>query len=104
MDAADRVHLLAVRGRDRRAEALGLDRAGDAIVEAIKATNLDTLTGKVQWGADPALGPISANVCKTPLVGGQWRRNDDNTFNLVVVDNSHAPEIPAGGTMEALPA
>ena len=51
----------------------------------------------------PALGPISANVCKTPLVGGQWRRNDDNTFDLVVVDNSHAPEIPAGGTMEALP-
>ena len=76
----------------------------DAVVEAIKATNLDTLTGKVQWGADPALGPISANVCKTPLVGGQWRRNDDNTFNLVVVDNSHAPNIPAGGTMEALPA
>ncbi len=74
----------------------------DAVLEAIRATNLDTLTGKVQWGADPALGPISANVCKTPLVGGQWRRNDDNSFNLVVVDNSHAPQIPAGGQMEAL--
>jgi branched-chain amino acid transport system substrate-binding protein len=41
-------------------------------------------------------------VCKTPLVGGQWRRKDDGTFDLVVVDNSHAPEIPAGGKMEAL--
>jgi branched-chain amino acid transport system substrate-binding protein len=35
-------------------------------------------------------------------VGGQWRRKDDNTFDLVVVDNSHAPEIPAAGKMEAL--
>jgi branched-chain amino acid transport system substrate-binding protein len=83
-----------------------LKRAGatdpDAVLEAIKATNLDTLTGKVAWGTDTPLGPIGANVCKTPLVGGQWRRKDDNTFDLVVVDNSHAPEIPAGGTMEAL--
>jgi len=74
----------------------------DAILESIRATNLNTLTGNVKWGTDTPLGPIGANVCKTPLVGGQWRRNDDNTFNLVVVDNSHAPEIPAGGTMEAL--
>lgn len=83
-----------------------LKRAGatdpDAVLEAIKSTNLDTLTGKVAWGTDTPLGPIGANVCKTPLVGGQWRRKDDNTFDLVVVDNSHAPEIPAGGTMEAL--
>jgi branched-chain amino acid transport system substrate-binding protein len=83
-----------------------LKRAGstepDAVLGAIKSTNLDTLTGKVAWGTDTPLGPIGANVCKTPLVGGQWRRKDDNTFDLVVVDNSHAPEIPAGGTMEAL--
>ena len=83
-----------------------LKRAGstepDAVLGAIKATNLDTLTGKVKWGTDTPLGPIGANVCKTPLVGGQWRRKDDGTFDLVVVDNSHAPEIPAGGTMEAL--
>jgi branched-chain amino acid transport system substrate-binding protein len=83
-----------------------LKRAGatdpDAVLEAIKATDLDTLTGKVKWGTDTPLGPIGANVCKTPLVGGQWRRKDDGTFELVVVDNSHAPEIPAGGTMEAL--
>lgn len=83
-----------------------LKRAGatdpDAVLAAIKSTNLDTLTGKVAWGTDTPLGPIGANVCKTPLVGGQWRRKDDNTFDLVVVDNSHAPEIPAGGTMEAL--
>ncbi|MEQ1899955.1 MAG: ABC transporter substrate-binding protein [Devosia sp.] len=83
-------------------------RAGDAtdpaaVISAIKATNLDTLTGKVQWGTDTSLGPIAANVCKTPLVGGQWRiRDDKKTFDLVVVDNSHAPNVPAGGKMEPI--
>ncbi len=73
-----------------------------AIIAAIKATNLDTLTGKVQWGKDTDLGPIAANVCKTPLVGGQWRTSDNKTFELVVVDNSHAPEVPAGGKMQPI--
>ncbi len=74
----------------------------DAVLESINATNVDTLTGKVTWSLDTPLGPIGANVCKTPLVGGQWRIKDGGGFDLVVVDNSHAPEIPAGGTMEAL--
>lgn len=75
----------------------------DAVIAAIKATNLDTLTGKVQWGTDTSLGPVAENVCKTPLVGGQWRiRDDKKSFDLVVVDNSHAPNVPAGGKMEAL--
>ncbi|MDO8359522.1 MAG: ABC transporter substrate-binding protein [Devosia sp.] len=74
-----------------------------AIVASIRATDLETLTGKVKWGSDAALGPISENVCKTPLVGGQWRiRDDKKTFDLVVVDNSHAPDVPAGGKMEAI--
>lgn len=82
-------------------------RASDAtdsasIIEAIKATNLDTIIGKVNWGKDKDLGPIAANVSKTPLVGGQWRTKDNKTFELVVVDNSHAPEVPAGGKMELL--
>jgi branched-chain amino acid transport system substrate-binding protein len=42
------------------------------------------------------------NVTKTPLVGGQWRRKEDGTFDLVIVDNKTAPDIPAAGTMEAL--
>jgi branched-chain amino acid transport system substrate-binding protein len=41
-------------------------------------------------------------VTKTPLVGGQWRRKEDGTFDLVIVDNKTAPEIPTAGTMEAL--
>ena len=74
----------------------------DAMAEAIAATDLDTMVGKVAWnGAN--LPPFAAkNVRKTPLVGGQWRRKEDGTFDLVIVDNKTAPDIPTGGTMEAL--
>ena len=62
----------------------------------------NTIVGPVKWdGAN--LPPFAAkNVAKTPLVGGQWRRKDDGKFDLVIVDNQHAPQIPAGGKMEAI--
>ena len=47
---------------------------GDAVAEAIAATDLDTIVGKVAWtgaGLPPFAGK---NVTKTPLVGGKWRR------------------------------
>ncbi len=74
----------------------------DDLVTAIRATSLETMVGKVAFdGAN--LPPFAAqNVCKTPLVGGQWRRKDDGTFDLVIVDNATAPAIPAAGKMEAL--
>jgi branched-chain amino acid transport system substrate-binding protein len=74
----------------------------DAIATAIAATDIDTMVGKVAWKGE-GLPPFAAtNVAKTPLVGGQWRRKDDGTFDLVIVDNQTAPAIPTGGTMEAL--
>lgn len=82
-------------------------RAGDptdraAVVAAIAATKLDTLVGPVTWdGAN--LPPFAQkNVAKTPLVGGQWRLKDGGGYDLVVVDNKTAPNIPTGGTMEAI--
>ena len=74
----------------------------EAVAAAIAASDADTVVGKVVWNG-AGLPPFAArNVCKTPLVGGQWRRKDDGSFDLVIVDNSNAPEIPAAGTMEAL--
>jgi branched-chain amino acid transport system substrate-binding protein len=35
-------------------------------------------------------------------VSGQWRRKDDGKFELVIVDNQNAPNIPVGGKMEAI--
>ncbi len=48
--------------------------------------------------------PFAAkNVCRElPLVGGQWRRKSDGKFDLVIVDNQHAPNIPVGGKMEPI--
>lgn len=84
-----------------------LKRASDptdseALVEAIGATNLNTVVGNIGWGKDNVPPFARRNVAKTPLVGGQWRRQTDGTFDLVIVDNSRAPEIPTGGKLEAL--
>ncbi|MBL0371887.1 ABC transporter substrate-binding protein [Rhizobium sp. KVB221] len=75
---------------------------GEAIVEAISATNLDTVVGNIKWGKDNVPPFARKNVAKTPLVGGQWRRKSDGTFDLVIVENANAPEIPLGGKLELL--
>lgn len=74
----------------------------DAVAAAIAATDLDTMVGKVAWKGEGVPDFAKTNVTKTPLVGGQWRRKEDGTFDLVIVDNQTAPAIPTGGKMEAL--
>lgn len=74
----------------------------DALAEAIGATNIDSVVGKIQWGRDNVPEFARKNVSKTPLVGGQWRMKDDGGFDLVIVENANAPEIPLGGTLETL--
>ncbi|MEI5678538.1 ABC transporter substrate-binding protein [Mesorhizobium sp. CGMCC 1.15528] len=73
-----------------------------AVIEAIAATRLDTIVGRVAWdGAN--VPPFAAkNIAKTPLVGGQWRVKDAGGYELVIVDNKTAPHIPTGGQMEAI--
>jgi branched-chain amino acid transport system substrate-binding protein len=69
----------------------------DAMLDAIVKTDLNTVVGKVKWGA----GPVK-NVCKTPLVAGQWRLGGKHKYQLVIVDNQTAPNIPVGGKMEPI--
>jgi branched-chain amino acid transport system substrate-binding protein len=74
----------------------------DAVTAALAATDLETIVGRIAFNG-AGLPPFAAkNVCKTPLVGGQWRRAEDGSFGLVIVDNSTTPAVPTGGTMEAL--
>jgi branched-chain amino acid transport system substrate-binding protein len=68
-----------------------------AVVAAIKATNLNTVVGPVSWGK----GPVP-NVTKTPLVGGQWVRGKDFRFDMVVVSNKAASNIPVSGKLRPL--
>ncbi|WP_299406739.1 ABC transporter substrate-binding protein [uncultured Roseobacter sp.] len=67
-----------------------------AIVDAIKATNMSTIVGGVNFGA----GPVP-NVTKTPLVAGQWQKSGD-AMELVITNNAAAPNIPVGGELKLL--
>jgi branched-chain amino acid transport system substrate-binding protein len=67
-----------------------------AILDAIVATNHNSMVGPVRWTGQPV-----KNVSKTPLVAGQWQRRG-GAFELVITANKPAPEIPVGGTLELL--
>ena len=82
----------------RSADPLDLD----ANVEALAATNTQTVVGPVAFGSDELPPFAAANVAVTPLVGGQWRLVDDSSYELVIVDNQAAPEIPVAGEMERI--
>ncbi len=69
-----------------------------AIRDAIKATAMDTVVGKVDWTTNT---PVP-NVAKTPLVGGQWGKGTAFNYDLVIVSNKDHPEIPAGGKMRPI--
>ncbi len=74
----------------------------DSLADAIAATDLQTIVGPIKFGAEGLPPAVAANVSKTPLVGGQWRYQGDGKFELVIVENGAHPEIPTGGTMEAI--
>jgi branched-chain amino acid transport system substrate-binding protein len=73
---------------------------GDAasLRDAIKATNLKTVVGDVKWGGG---GPFK-NVSKTPLVLGQWVKGKKYKYELVIVNNQAAPNIPVGGKLKPM--
>jgi branched-chain amino acid transport system substrate-binding protein len=69
----------------------------DKVVEAIKATQLDTVVGNVDWSA----GPVP-NVAKTKLVGGQWRQGSDYPYELAIVANDDLADVPTAGSLEPI--
>ncbi|MEM1361801.1 MAG: ABC transporter substrate-binding protein [Pseudomonadota bacterium] len=74
----------------------------DEVADAIAATQLDTVVGRIAWDGQGVPPFAARNVAKTPLVGGQWRMNEDDGFDLVIVENSTAPEIPTAGKLEPI--
>jgi branched-chain amino acid transport system substrate-binding protein len=71
----------------------------EAVRDALKATKLDTLVGPIDFSQ----GPVP-NVAKTPLVGGQWGPGTDFQYDLTVVSNSLASNIPTGGELRPIPS
>jgi branched-chain amino acid transport system substrate-binding protein len=83
----------------KRTETVG---DSDATVAAIAATNLDTIVGHLEWNGANLPPFAQQNIAKTPLVGGQWRLRDGGKYDIVIVDNKTAPEIPVAGKMEPI--
>ena len=77
------------------------------ILDAIKATDMQTIQGHITWSAGAPLNPVP-NVCRTVLVGGMWTKGTDYPFDLLLVDTAHAAEapfdvtIPANGKVEPI--
>ena len=55
------------------------------ILDAIKATDMQTIQGHITWTAGAPLNPVP-NVCRTVLVGGMWNKGTDYPFELALVD------------------
>ncbi len=77
-----------------------------AVAEALAATDLRTIAGRLTWGNEQSVAPEAArNVARSPAVGGQWlssRPGSPFAFDLVVVANPGYPEIPVGGRVRPL--
>ncbi|OJU86931.1 MAG: ABC transporter substrate-binding protein [Burkholderiales bacterium 66-5] len=67
-----------------------------ALRDALRATDLDTIVGHVNF----TKGPVPS-VSKTPLVGGQWQKQG-NGFELLIVENSQASMIPVGAKLNPI--
>ncbi len=83
-----------------------LKRCGDpgdpnAILKAIETTDYQSIVGPVSWKKGSPLSPMK-NVCRTPLVGGQWKPGKKFKYDLIIVDNKLAPNIPVGGKIDSI--
>jgi branched-chain amino acid transport system substrate-binding protein len=67
-----------------------------SILASIVATNYQSIVGPIQWTGAPV-----KNVTKTPLVAGQWQRNNGK-FDLVIIENKTVPNIPVGGKLQPI--
>jgi branched-chain amino acid transport system substrate-binding protein len=77
----------------KRAKNLGEPAS---ILEAIVATDYHSIVGPIKWSGKPV-----KNVSKTPLVAGQWRKRD-NGFELVICEDTTAPNIKAQDKLRLL--
>jgi len=74
---------------DALARAQSLDK--EKIRQAIESTDLDTVIGHIKYNQQ--------HYCQTPLVGGQWTKENNNTWELKIIYNREHPEIPKTGQM-----
>jgi branched-chain amino acid transport system substrate-binding protein len=69
-----------------------------AIVSAIKATNLNTIVGNINWSK----GPLP-NVALTKLAGAQWRPGKKYKYELEVVTSKMVPGLKTTAKVIPIP-
>jgi branched-chain amino acid transport system substrate-binding protein len=79
-----------------------LKRAGDphdrdAVRDALAKMKMDTIVGAINWADTPI-----KNVSKTTLVGGQWRLGGKYKYELMIVNNNAAPQVPVQADLKLL--
>ena len=104
VDAADRLVPRAVRGRGqcpRAARRTSTTRSRSW--PPIRATDLNTVFGRVTWkGGKPPQNPVP-NVSKTKLAGAQWRKGKKYPYEITVVVEQGDPGAQAPGQARADP-
>lgn len=78
-------------------KASGDPKDRQAVAHAIGQLKGESITGNYDF----TNGPVK-NVALAPDLVGQWRLNDRQKFDLIVVDNSAAPDIPVQGDLQFL--
>lgn len=74
--------------------AQSLDR--NKVREAIKATNIDTVVGHIQYNEQ--------NLAETQVVGGQWVKGKNWPWEMNIISNNKMPMIPlAAESMKYVP-
>jgi branched-chain amino acid transport system substrate-binding protein len=80
-----------------RRSANPFDRAANR--DALAATALDTVMGRVEF----AKGPFGKNVSVTPTVGGQWKLGGPFGPEVEIVANETLAAVPVGAQLRPLP-
>jgi branched-chain amino acid transport system substrate-binding protein len=72
--------------------------AAKEVRDAVAATNLNSVVGPVKFGGQ---GPFK-NISKTPLVLGQWSKGKKYKYELSIVNNEAAKNIPLSGSLKLM--
>lgn len=76
----------------------------DAILEALKATNMETCYGPIDFTAPVKMGsqrPVE-NVYKPPHLAGQWRKGEKWPFDVFICSNVGGPMVPVQSKLEPM--
>ena len=69
----------------------------ESIRDALRATDYKSIVGPINFRTGPF-----PNTSETKCVAGQWRKGKKWPLELLIVDNSLAPDVPTQGMPEPM--